>query len=268
MLGVVISLLIMAVVFSIVVMHELGHSLAARRLGISTKDILLLPIGGAARLERMPERPWDELFVAGAGPMVNLVLGGAVYLYFHLDPMMRSLVFLGSYAELAMTLLWWFMNVNFGLLIFNLVPAFPMDGGRILRALIGFKKPYLEATEKAVKVGRFFLILFGFYGLFSGNFMLILIAVFIWRGGSQELEMVRWREYMRSMQAGSVQSAGAMDILASLIKGAVSDTGMTASSQPEGQFVPQFRVVPGMMGWTVERIDDNIPDKLRIIDVE
>ncbi|MCR5661279.1 MAG: site-2 protease family protein [bacterium] len=264
--GILASLAILAVVFAIVVMHELGHSLAARRLGISTKDILLLPIGGAARLERLPERPWDELFVAGAGPMVNFVLGGAAFLYLHFDPAMRALAVFGSFAELAAVILWWFARVNLGLLLFNLVPAFPMDGGRILRALIGFKKPYLRATEIAVNVGRVFLALFGIYGLFSGSFMLILIAVFIWRGGSQELEMVRWREYMRSMQEGG--QAGAMDILANFIKDAVSGGGMAADSQGNGQYAQQFRIVPGMMGWTVERVDDKLPEPVRIIDIE
>lgn len=182
------SVALMAMVFGIVVLHELGHALAARRFGVPTRDITLLPIGGVARLERMPEKPWQELAVAAAGPAVNLVLasvsGLGLYLVGGLQTSPATLL-LGEFVV-------WLVMANLVLLAFNLVPAFPMDGGRIFRALLALRLPFLKATEIAVYVGRFLAVGLGLAGLFY-NPMLVLIAVFVWMGGSAELSMVRHR---------------------------------------------------------------------------
>jgi Zn-dependent protease len=186
--GATLSILLMIMVFGIVVLHELGHALAARNYGIPTRDITLLPIGGVARLARMPELPLHEFIVAAAGPAVNLVLAclGALGLYV-LAGLQASLP-----VMLAAEFIEWFVIANLVLLFFNLVPAFPMDGGRILRALLAFRLPYLKATEIAVKVARVLALGLGLYGLF-GNPMLVLIAIFVWMGGGSELAMVRQR---------------------------------------------------------------------------
>jgi Zn-dependent protease/predicted transcriptional regulator len=177
-------------VFGSVVLHELGHALSARRFGIKTRDITLLPIGGVARLERMPREPRHELVVALAGPAVNLVI--AAILYFWLAGTGRIPTFVGS-ASLSTGFLdrafaARLLAVNLWLVLFNLIPAFPMDGGRVLRALLAMRSgDHARATETAARVGRFFALVFGIVGLFIvGNPFLVIVALFVWLGAAGE----------------------------------------------------------------------------------
>jgi Zn-dependent protease len=180
--------------FACVVAHEFGHALTAARYGIRTRDITLLPIGGLARLERIPDVPVQELWVALAGPAVNV--GIAVLLFAWLQasgawqPVDRIGVTTGSFVERVM-----FANVI--LAAFNMLPAFPMDGGRALRALLATRMEYTRATQRAATVGQGMAILFGFIGL-QGNPILIFIALFVWIGAGQEASMVQ----MKSALAG------------------------------------------------------------------
>ncbi len=194
------GILFIVVLFAIVVLHELGHALTARRFGIRTRDITLLPIGGVARLERMPEDPRQELLVAVAGPAVNVLLAGVIALFMlavagpnplgEVRPVGGS--FLGS-------LLW----INVGLALFNMIPAFPMDGGRVLRALLAMRMDYVKATRVAASVGQALAFGFGFFGLFT-NPLLVLIALFVWLGAAGEASMVE----MKSSLAGIPVSRG------------------------------------------------------------
>lgn len=187
-----VNVLAVAIVFVVVVLHELGHALAARRLGIPTQDIVLLPIGGVARLQRMPEKPWDELFVAAAGPAVNLVLGTIFAVLFFT---VGGFIAKGSMAgAIIAQIIKYIYYSNVFLLGFNLIPAFPMDGGRMLRAFLGFRYDFLKATDIAVKVGRIFAVLFAVCGLFYDP-MLVFIGVFVWLGGGSERSMVRYRKF-------------------------------------------------------------------------
>jgi Zn-dependent protease len=185
-------------IFLCVLFHEYGHALAARKYGIGTRDITLLPIGGLARLERMPEEPRQELWVALAGPAVNLAISGLLYFVLAasgaLQPLANLSVTAGPFLERLMV-------VNIFLALFNMLPAFPMDGGRVLRALLAMRLPHVRATRIAASLGQSMAVLFGFAGLF-GNPFLILIAFFIWVGAAQESAAVETRSLLEDVPIG------------------------------------------------------------------
>ncbi len=183
--------------FGCVVLHELGQARTARRFVIGTRDITLLPIGGVARLERMPEDPLQEFLVALAGPAVNvviaallgfgLVLGGGASRLFEVQFLGGSFV-----AQL--------MGANIVLVLFNLLPAFPMDGGRVLRAVLATQMSYTRATHIAAAVGQVMAIGFGLLGLYPGMQMLLFVALFVFLGAQAEARATE----MRSIFQGAV----------------------------------------------------------------
>lgn len=174
-------------IFSIVVLHELGHALTARRFGIQTRDIILLPIGGVARLERMPDRPREELLVALAGPAVNVVLGVVLFAASALTHHEFGLGGLQLVGGSFLAKLGW---VNVSLAVFNLLPAFPMDGGRVLRAALAMRMGRVRATAIAAACGQAMALAFGLLGLWT-NPMLVFIALFVWIGAQEEATAVQ-----------------------------------------------------------------------------
>ncbi|RMH49757.1 MAG: CBS domain-containing protein [Bacteroidetes bacterium] len=189
------GVLFLLLLFGCVLLHEFGHALAARRFGIPTPDITLLPIGGVARLQRMPDQPRQELIVALAGPAVNVVIA-AVLLWLMARPgdAFSWGPLTDHRAGLVPRLAW----VNIVLVVFNLIPAFPMDGGRVLRALLAMRMNYARATQIAAAVGQGIAFLFGFIGLFS-NPLLVFVALFVYLGASQEAAVAQIKDLARGL---------------------------------------------------------------------
>jgi Zn-dependent protease/CBS domain-containing protein len=199
------SLIFMLLLFACVVAHEFGHIFTARRFGVLTPDVILLPIGGVARLERIPEEPFEEFLIAIAGPLVNVAIAAALVILAgaHLESSSLQAVESPSTSlvdRLAM--------VNVFLAVFNIIPAFPMDGGRILRALLATRLGFVRATAF---VGQGFAFALGFIGLFS-NPLLIFIAIFVYLAASSEAHLVA----LRAMSQGIPVSTAMMTQFATL----------------------------------------------------
>ncbi len=181
------GVLFILMLFGFVVFHEFGHALTARRYGIKTRDITLYPIGGVARLERMPEQPIQEFWVALAGPAVNVAIAALLFAWLtisnSLAPLSNLSLTTGPFIERLML-------VNVSLVLFNLIPAFPMDGGRVLRSLLALRLEYTRATQIAATIGKGLAVVLGIVGL-SGNPFLVFIALFVWMGAGQENTAVK-----------------------------------------------------------------------------
>ena len=179
----------MLLLFLCVLLHEFGHVLAARRYGVKTPDITLLPIGGLARMERIPEAPAEELVVAIAGPLVNVAI--AALLFAALGGLPAPEAATTEMPTTGRALLERLAWVNVTLVVFNLVPAFPMDGGRVLRAFLGFRMGHVRATQVAARIGQALAFGFGLLGLMQGQAMLMFIALFVYLGAGSEAASVQ-----------------------------------------------------------------------------
>ncbi|MDR6305618.1 stage IV sporulation protein FB [Nitrobacter vulgaris] len=194
------GVLFMLLLFGCVLAHEFGHVLAARRYGIRTPEVTLWPIGGIASLERIPEKPGEELIVALAGPAVNVVI--ATVLVVVLGVGLEG----GSMAELENAragILARVASANIFLVLFNLIPAFPMDGGRVLRAVLAMRVSHVEATRIAARIGQGAAFLFALVGLFA-NPMLIVIGLFIYLSASAEAQHVAFQDGAKGLPVSDV----------------------------------------------------------------
>jgi len=236
------GIIYVCLIFLCVLLHEFGHALAARRYGIKTPDITLLPIGGVARLERMPDKPSEEMVVAVAGPIVNIVIAAALWLLMGLtshlpDPDLMQATGISLPARLFV--------VNVWLVIFNAIPAFPMDGGRVLRALLAMRMDYGRATSIAASVGQGIAAVFFMLGLF-GNPMLLLIGVFVYFGAANEAAFAQ----IKSVTTGLRVSAAMVTQFQSLPLGATLNEAVEAllrTSQHEFPIVDDLGKVRGIL---------------------
>jgi Zn-dependent protease/CBS domain-containing protein len=229
--------------FVCVVLHEFGHVFAARAYGIRTSDVTLLPIGGVASLERMPEKPGQEIVVALAGPAVNLVIAAALAVFAGANFDFGQMA---QFDDARSSLLGRIAVANVALCVFNLIPAFPMDGGRVLRALLAIRLGYTRATRVAATIGQALAFAFALLGLLGGGAMLILIAVFIFLAASGEAGYVQAREYTR----GYLASHAMITAFQTLGPGATADDAaalLLRTTQQEFPVVDGAGVMRGML---------------------
>lgn len=223
------SVIFMVLLFLCVLLHEFGHIFTARAFGVTTPYVTLLPIGGVAQLERIPEEPWEEFLIAIAGPLVNvaitivLVVVAGAQLQLHEAGAVENMK-IAMVDRLAM--------VNLFLAVFNLIPAFPMDGGRVLRAALASRYGYVRATEIAASVGQFVAFALGFIGLMA-NPILIFIAIFVYLAAASEAHMVA----LRAVSRGVPVSHAMMTQFATLSPGAhIDEAVQTLLQTSQGEF--------------------------------
>ena len=251
--GAVFGMGLMLLLFTCVVLHELGHSLVAQRFGLTVREIVLLPIGGVARLEKNPEKPLHELLIALAGPAVNVVIavllffaGGVAVSFGALDA--RALVEAGGPPTLA-TLWAWLFLANVGLALFNMIPAFPMDGGRVLRAALAMKLGFSRGTQIATVIGQAVAFAFGLFGVLSGNFLLVVVALFVFMGAGQERAEEQARAVLTTLRVGDAYNKHALVLSPGDHVSKVVDYILTS-------YQPDFAVVQGKTFLGVVTRDD------------
>ena len=215
--GALYGVLVTSLVFVIVLLHELGHSIAAQYYQVPVRQIVLLPIGGVAQLEEIPEDPKKELVIAAAGPLVNFLLAVVLALIAPLIGQSLStggLLSLGTIlGELTFSSIFLYVfTTNLFIGLFNLIPAYPMDGGRILRAFLATQLPYTRATAVAVTIGQVLSWGFGLWGFLNGNFFLIILAFFIYSGAAQEGKMVQTKHILGDLRVEQAYSRGVKSI--------------------------------------------------------
>jgi Zn-dependent protease/propanediol dehydratase small subunit len=210
--GALFGVALILLLFLCVTLHELGHGLAARYYGIPVREIVLLPLGGVALLERNPSKPVQELVIALVNVLIALILlvvTGSGLMLGGLD----DATLMNSAQEPSLGLLLsWLLEANIALVIFNMIPAFPLDGGRVLRAILAMLMPAQRATAIATAVGQGLAILLGLYGVLNGNFMLVLVAIFIFVGAGQENVEGQARTVLTTLRVGDAYNKYALTL--------------------------------------------------------
>jgi stage IV sporulation protein FB len=189
------SLLFVVLLFLCVLLHEFGHIFTARAFGVMTPYVTLLPIGGVAQLERIPEEPWEEFLIAVAGPAVNVVITAALIAFADARPHANAVM---GIDDMQITIADRLAALNIFLALFNLIPAFPMDGGRVLRAALASRIGFVRATERAASIGQLTAFVFGFVGLFH-NPILVFVAIFVYLAAASEAHSVALRSLSRGV---------------------------------------------------------------------
>ena len=245
------SILFVLTIFACVTFHELGHALTAKKFRIKTRDITLLPIGGVANMESIPEKPGEEFLVALAGPAVNVVISGILFLA------IGSTVTQESFLQLETinggNFLFALMFVNLWLALFNLIPAFPMDGGRVFRAILAFWMDRVRATYIAARLGQFLAMGFVLLGLFYNPF-LVFIGVFVFLGAQAEADQTQTNAMMEGYKVSDavwgsspeIESDATIRMAADrLLEGQNKYFLIGKTSQPEG-FIGRDEIIKGL----------------------
>lgn len=216
-------------IFLCVLLHEFGHAFAARIFGIPTPDITLLPIGGVARLARIPNSPWQELIIALAGPAVNVAIALILFVLLGRVPGLPEFEVADRFGAGLMLQL---LLVNLFLVGFNLIPAFPMDGGRVLRALLAMAMPHVTATKVAARVGQGVAVLFAVAAFTPwGDPLLFVIAIFVFGGAQQELAYVETRARLEKAHVQDVMQTSFITLPADLKAGQAGDFVIGANQE-------------------------------------
>ncbi|MFO7664728.1 MAG: site-2 protease family protein [Chloroflexota bacterium] len=257
--GAIFGVVAFSTLFALVTLHELGHSFAAQYYGIDVRQIVLSPIGGVAQLERMPDNPQQELVIASAGPAVNFIIAvilGAVALAggTGLPGLRDALPGAGGYGPSALFAFIFVYNII--LALFNLLPAFPLDGGRILRALLAMRMDYVRATWWAANIGRVAAVGLGLYGLFNGGIFMMLIALFIFTAAGQEAQYVTMRQALKGYTVEHVYSESAYRLMPETTIRQAADLmllgGQTSFAVVQNDrlvgFVPQADLIEALQG--------------------
>ncbi|MFN3385867.1 MAG: site-2 protease family protein [Candidatus Thermochlorobacter sp.] len=215
--GALFGIVLISLLFTCVTLHELGHSLAAQYFGIPVREIVLTPLGGIAMITRLPEKPLHELIIALAGPLVNVLI--AILLFLMTGATMHTTILdaRGSLGELFSrpsfeVLLIWLFAANISLAVFNMIPAFPLDGGRVLRAILAMFMTFSAATTVAATIGQIAAVGLGVLGFINGNFILILIAVFVFFSAGQENAQATSKAVLRTRRVGDTYNRYALSL--------------------------------------------------------
>jgi Zn-dependent protease/predicted transcriptional regulator len=239
--GALFGALLMLCLFLCVVLHELGHSLVAKAFGLPVREIILLPIGGVSRMEKNPEKPIHELVISIVGPIVNLVIAAVLFgiAGTGFSPAEKGALLKGTaLPPSSRAAVVWLIGANVLLALFNMIPAFPMDGGRVLRALLALVIGPRRATAAATAIGQLIAIALGLLGVFTGNILLALVALFIFLGAGQEHMEERARVVLGTLKVGDAYNKYAITLAPGDLVSRVVDYLLTS-------YQPDFAVVQG-----------------------
>lgn len=239
--GALFGVVLMILLFTCVTLHELGHSVMAQAFGINVREIVLLPLGGVALIAKMPEKPVQELLIAIAGPLVNVAIAIILFIVtggIGIDLMNLQSMLVALREPSLTTLLVWLLFANVALVIFNLIPAFPLDGGRILRAILAMGLGYPQATRIASIIGQVAAVLLGIWGIATGQLLLTLIALFIFFSAGQERGIAESKTVLTTLRVGDAYNKHALSLQ-------IGDRVSTVVDYILTSYQPDFAVLQG-----------------------
>ncbi len=241
-LGALFGVVLMILLFVCVTLHELGHSIVAKHFGIPVREIILFPLGGVSNITKNPDKPLHELFISIAGPLVNVLIAAVLVLVVGRIDRVNLLDGHGLLQQLQSPdlqgMLVWLLAANVTLVAFNMIPAYPLDGGRVFHAILAMFLGYRRATRIASVVGELLAIVLGIYGLIAGNFILVLIAVFVFFGASQETATADSKTVLTTLRVGDAYNKNALTL-------AVGDRASKVVDYLLTSYQPDFAVLQG-----------------------